>query len=77
EMKSGILIILLACMLFQTCYSCGIWNRNKPCQCACEDAADSCRPYCRTITGSGVQKVIEQTRCYDNCFNTFKSCLNR
>ncbi|KAK3586426.1 hypothetical protein CHS0354_017068 [Potamilus streckersoni] len=76
KMNSAILIILFASTLFQASYSCGIWNENKPCHCACEDASASCRAYCGTITGTGVQKVIEQNRCYNNCFNTFTSCYN-
>ncbi|KAL3884697.1 hypothetical protein ACJMK2_024809, partial [Sinanodonta woodiana] len=77
EMKSGILMILLTCMLFQTYYSCSICNQNKPCHCACEDEAASCRAYCRTITGSVVLNVNKINQCYDNCFAAFQNCLNR
>ncbi|KAL3884700.1 hypothetical protein ACJMK2_024812, partial [Sinanodonta woodiana] len=64
--KSAILILLLACMMFQISYSCSSLNQDKPCLCACENVISACRAYCSTISGIGSENVTAQLRCYKN-----------
>ena len=71
---------VVLCLLIQCCIGCSIWNQGKPCKCSCEDISASRRQTCYLMCYGGKCRdsidVNRQTRCYNDCFNTFFTCYN-